>query len=45
MNSDNSELVLVKLMELFNHSSVSIAKRYLGLRQEELLNTYDCLSF
>ncbi|RGY48862.1 site-specific integrase, partial [Bacteroides ovatus] len=23
----------------------SITKRYLGLRQEELLNTYDCLSF
>ena len=45
MNSDNSELGLVKLMELFNHSSVSITKRYLGLRQEELLNTYDCLSF
>ena len=45
MNSDNSELALVKLMELFNHSSVSITKRYLGLRQEELLNTYDCLSF
>ena len=45
MNSDNSELALVKLMELFNHSSVTITKRYLGLRQEELLNTYDCLSF
>ena len=45
MNSDNSELALVKLMELFNHSSVAITKRYLGLRQEELLNTYDCLSF
>lgn len=45
MNSDSSELALVKLMELFNHSSVSITKRYLGLRQEELLNTYDCLSF
>ncbi len=45
MNSDNSELALVKLMELFNHSNVSITKRYLGLRQEELLNTYDCLSF
>ena len=45
MNSDNSELDLVKLMELFNHSSVTITKRYLGLRQEELLNTYDCLSF
>ena len=45
MNSDNSELALVKLMELFNHSSVSITKRYLGLRQEEILETYDCLSF
>ena len=44
-SSENAELALVKLMELFNHSSVSITKRYLGLRQEELLNTYDCLSF
>ena len=45
MNADSSELALVKLMELFNHSSVAITKRYLGLRQEELLNTYECLSF
>ena len=45
MNSDNSELALVKLMELFNHSSLAITKRYLGLRQEEILQTYDCLSF
>ena len=45
MNSENSELALIKLMELFNHSSVTITKRYLGLRQEELLNTYDCLLF
>ena len=45
MNNDNSELALIKLMELFNHSSVAITKRYLGLRQEELLNTYECLSF
>ena len=44
-SSENAELALVKLMELFNHSSVTITKRYLGLRQEELLNTYDCLSF
>ena len=43
--SENSEVALVKLMELFNHSSVSITKRYLGLRQEEILETYDCLSF
>ena len=45
MNSENSELALVKLMELFNHSSVAITKRYLGLRQEEILQTYDLLSF
>lgn len=45
MNNENAELALVKLMELFNHSSVVITKCYLGLRQEELLNTYDCLSF
>ena len=41
MNSENSELALVKLMELFNHSSLAITKRYLGLRKEEILQTYD----
>ena len=45
MNSENSELALIKLMELFNHSSLAITKRYLGLRQEEILETYDVLSF
>ena len=45
MNAENSELALVKLMELLNHSNVAITKRYLGLRQEELLNTYECLTF
>ena len=45
MNSENSELALVKLMELFNHSSIANTKRYLGLRQEEILETYDCLTF
>ena len=45
MNGENAELALVKLMELFNHSNVAITKRYLGLRQEEILQTYDCLSF
>ena len=44
-NSENAELALVKLMELFNHSSVAITKRYLGLRQEEILQAYDALSF
>ena len=45
MNGENAELALVKLMELFNHSSVAITKRYLGLRQEEVLQAYDLLSF
>ena len=45
MNGENSKLALVKLMELFNHSSIAITKRYLGLRQKEILQTYDCLSF
>ena len=45
MNSENSELALVKLMELFNHSSIAITKRHHGLRQEEIWETYDCLMF
>lgn len=45
MSGDSSELALIKLMELFNHSSIAITKRYLGLRQEEILETYDVLSF
>lgn len=45
MSGENSELALIKLMELFNHSSVAITKRYLGLRQEEILQVYDCLTF
>lgn len=32
-------------MELLNQSNVTIIKRYLGLGQEELLETYDYLSF
>ena len=32
-------------MELVNHNSITITKRYLGLRQEEMLETYDCLTF
>ena len=45
MSGDNSEMALIKLSELYNHSSVNVTRRYLGLRQEELLNTYDCLDF
>jgi integrase len=45
MAGENAEVALIKLMELFNHSSLAITKRYLGLRQEELLETYDLLNF
>ena len=41
----NKEMCLIKLSELFNHSDVSITKRYLGLKQEEILDTYDYLTF
>ena len=41
----NSEMALIKLSELFNHADVMTTRRYLGLRTEELLETYDMLSF
>lgn len=42
---DNSEMALVKLSELFNHSDIKTTRKYLGLRQEELLKTYELLRF
>lgn len=42
---ENSEFALIKLSELFNHSDIMTTRRYLGLRTEELLETYDMLSF
>lgn len=44
-SGENAQMALVKLSELFNHSSVAITKIYLGLRQKELLETYDLLDF
>lgn len=40
-----SEMALIKLSEIFNHSSPSITRRYLGLRQEEIGEVYDGLEF
>ena len=42
---ESSEFALIKLSELFNHADVMTTRRYLGLRTEELLETYDMLSF
>ena len=41
----DAAMALMKLSELFNHSSPKITKIYLGIRQEELLQTYDMLTF
>ena len=42
---ENSEFALIKLSELFNHADVMTTRRYLGLRTQELLETYDMLNF
>jgi len=39
-NNNESEKALMYLMELYNHSSLMITKKYLGIRQEELNNIY-----
>jgi integrase len=41
-NYSNESLVL--LMDLFGHSSMSITKRYLGIREQEIHDVYDSLS-
>lgn len=37
------EQALVLLCDVFGHSSVSITKRYLGIREDEILSVYDAL--
>lgn len=44
-SGQNAEMSLVRLSSLFNHSSVAITRKYLGISQKELLATYDILSF
>lgn len=38
--NDRSEESLVKLSEIFNHSTTAITKRYLGIRSEEIADVY-----
>lgn len=42
-NYSNESLIL--LMDLFGHSSMSITKRYIGIREQEIHNVYDSLTF
>lgn len=45
MAGPDAEMALIKLSELFNHSSSMVTRRYLGLRQEELNAVYNYLKF
>lgn len=45
MAGENSEMAIIKLAEIFNHSSTAITRRYLGLRQQELREVYENLQF
>lgn len=45
MAGSDAEFALIKLSELFNHSNTMVTRRYLGFRNEELLQTYDLLNF
>jgi integrase len=42
-SSEYKEKSLIILSELFNHSSSSITRKYLGLRESELMSVYDLL--
>lgn len=42
---ENANMALMRLSELFNHSNPRITKIYLGIREKELLETYDLLDF
>ena len=44
-SGENANMALIKLSEILNHSNISITKIYLGIREKELLETYDLLDF
>ena len=39
-NNNQTDTALIYLSEIFNHSSIAITRRYLGIRQEQLKNIY-----
>ena len=44
-SGSNAELAIVKLSQLYNHSNPAITRLYLGITKQELMETYDILSF
>ncbi len=42
LNNYSNESVIL-LMELFNHSSPAITKKYLGIREKEIYDIYDSI--
>ena len=45
MAGSNAEMALIKLSELYRHQNSMVTRRYLGLRQEELMECYSLLNF
>ena len=45
MAGTDAERALIKLSEIFSHSSTAITRRYLGLKSEEISEVYTSLNF
>lgn len=43
-DNNRGDQALLLLCDVFGHSNVAITKRYLGIRQEEILSVYDSLT-
>ena len=43
MAGDKSEDALVRLSELLGHSSPAITRKYIGLTQKVMMDTYDMI--
>ena len=41
----NSEHALVMLSEIFNHSTTTITRKYLGIKEQDIFQIYDSLAF
>lgn len=44
-SGNDAPMALMRLQTLFNHASPAITKRYLGITEKEIQNSYDLLDF